>query len=87
MQIIRCVASHPHPAVRKLSKRTPHEHHWVSENTAGQVEFERWVCAWCGQKRIQLTADRTPQLVRDWLEHPPMRAGRGHTPPAAMEFS
>ena len=62
------VTSYALPLVSKPSKRTPHEHHWVSDNIYGQIEFERWTCAWCGQKRIRVAASLEPQLVRDWLE-------------------
>lgn len=62
------VAAYSFPAGIKLSKRTPHAHHWVSDNCPGQREFERWTCFLCGQKRIRLTAADEPELVRDWLQ-------------------
>lgn len=71
------VGTYPFPVGSKPSKRTPHEHHWVSENTAGQLEFERWTCAWCGQKRIRLTAADNPELVRDWLHAEAIGSGSG----------
>jgi len=71
----KVIATYPFPAGARPSKRTPHEHHWVSDNTAGQIEFERWTCALCGQKRIRLTAADEPVLVRDWLK--PEMAGIG----------
>ena len=62
------VATYSFPVGTKPSKRTPHTHHWVSDNSQGQCEFERWTCAWCGQKRIRLTAADEPELVRGWLQ-------------------
>ncbi len=62
------VAIYPFPAGGKPSKRMPHVHHWVSDNSPGQHEFERWTCAWCGQKRVRLIAAGDPELVRDWLQ-------------------
>lgn len=62
------VATYPFPAGTRLSKKAPHAHHWVSDNSPGQIEFERWTCALCGQKRIRLTAAGEPVLVRDWLK-------------------
>jgi len=61
------VATYAFPAGIKLSKRTLHAHHWVSDNRPGQLEFERWTCFLCGQKRMRLTAADDPELVRDWL--------------------
>ncbi|ULA60267.1 MAG: hypothetical protein LZF60_230003 [Nitrospira sp.] len=69
------VAAYSFPVETKLSKRTPHAHHWVSDNTSGQLEFERWTCAWCGQKRIRLAAASEPELVRDWLQPEAVGAG------------
>ncbi|ULA66077.1 MAG: hypothetical protein LZF62_50061 [Nitrospira sp.] len=71
------VATYPFPAGTKPSKRTPHAHHWVSDNTPGQIEFERWTCALCGQKRIRLTAAGEPTLVRDWLKPEVVGVGVG----------
>ncbi|HNV26689.1 MAG TPA: hypothetical protein PKI21_10475 [Nitrospira sp.] len=64
----KLVAIYPFPAGSKPSKRTPHVHHWVSDNSPGQHEFERWTCAWCGQKRVRLIAAGDPELVRDWFQ-------------------
>lgn len=71
------VATYPFPAGTKPSKRTPHAHHWVSDNVSGQLEFERWTCALCGQKRIRLTAADEPLLVRDWLRSEAVGMGAG----------
>lgn len=64
----KTVATYSFPAGSRPTKRTPHPHHWVSDNSPGQLEFERWTCVLCGQKRIRLTAAGDPELVRDWLK-------------------
>lgn len=69
------VAAYSFPAGSSLRSKPPHAHHWVSDNRPGQCEFERWVCAWCGQKRIRLTAAGDPELVRDWLQPESVGAG------------
>jgi len=71
------VATYPFPVGGKPSKRTPHAHHWVSDNSPGQLEFERWTCFLCGQKRMRLTAADEPELVRNWFDADAVASAEG----------